>query len=50
MESTDYFTRTILSYFEQIAETDALFAEAFAKPEKKAKRVIMNNANQYLKN
>ncbi|MDH6311220.1 peptidyl-tRNA hydrolase [Dysgonomonas sp. PFB1-18] len=34
MKSTAYFTRTILTYLEQRAETDPLFAEAFAKADK----------------
>jgi len=34
MKSTAYFTRTILTYLEKRAETDALFAEAFANPDK----------------
>lgn len=34
MKSTAYFTRTILTYLEKRAETDALFAIAFAKPDK----------------
>ncbi|MDH6309029.1 hypothetical protein M2451_001513 [Dysgonomonas sp. PFB1-18] len=34
MKATYIFTRTILSYLEQRAETDALFAESFAKPDK----------------
>ncbi len=34
MKATNIFTRTILSYLEQRAETDALFAESFAKPDK----------------
>ncbi|EGK05064.1 Cas9 inhibitor AcrIIA9 family protein [Dysgonomonas mossii] len=34
MKSTAYFTRTILTYLEKRAETDAQFAESFAKPDK----------------
>lgn len=34
MKSTVYFTRTILTYLEKRAETDAQFAESFAKPDK----------------
>jgi hypothetical protein len=34
MKSTAYFTRTILTYLEQRASVDALFAEAFAKNNK----------------
>lgn len=34
MKSTVYFTRTILTYLEKRAETDAQFAEAFAKTDK----------------
>ena len=34
MKSTAYFTRTILTYLEQQAATDPMFAEAFAKPDK----------------
>ena len=34
MKSTAYFTRTILTYLEQRASTDALFAQAFANPDK----------------
>ncbi len=34
MKSTTYFTRTILTYLEQWAETDYLFAESFANPNK----------------
>lgn len=34
MKSTAYFTRTILTYLEQRAETDCLFAESFANPNK----------------
>lgn len=34
MKSTAYFTRTILTYLEQRAETDALFAQSFAKANK----------------
>ncbi len=34
MKSTAYFTRTILTYLEQRAETDPLFAESFAKTDK----------------
>ncbi|MFV0538822.1 MAG: PcfK-like family protein [Dysgonomonas sp.] len=34
MKSTAYFTRTILTYLEQRAETDYLFAESFANPNK----------------
>ena len=34
MKSTAYFTRTILTYLEQRASTDALFAQAFAKESK----------------
>lgn len=34
MKATNYFTRTILTYLEQRAETDTLFAEAFAKTDK----------------
>lgn len=34
MKSTAYFTRTILTYLEKRAETDSLFAEAFAKADK----------------
>lgn len=34
MKSTAYFTRTILTYLEQRAETDYLFAESFANPDK----------------
>ncbi len=34
MKSTAYFTRTILTYLEQRAETDALFAESFARTDK----------------
>ncbi|MDU1891560.1 MAG: PcfK-like family protein [Dysgonomonas sp.] len=34
MKSTAYFTRTILTYLEQRAETDALFAKSFAKTDK----------------
>lgn len=34
MKSTAYFTRTILTYLEQRAETDPLFAKSFAKTDK----------------
>ncbi|MDH6309993.1 hypothetical protein M2451_002883 [Dysgonomonas sp. PFB1-18] len=34
MKSTTIFTRTILTYLEKRAETDALFAESFAKTDK----------------
>jgi len=34
MKSTAYFTRTILTYLEQRASTDALFAQSFAKENK----------------
>jgi len=34
MKSTAYFTRTILTYLEQRASTDTLFAQAFAKENK----------------
>lgn len=34
MKSTAYFTRTILTYLEKRAETDYLFAESFANPDK----------------
>ncbi len=34
MKSTAYFTRTILTYLEQRAETDTLFAKSFAKTDK----------------
>ena len=34
MKSTAYFTRTILTYLEQRAETDSLFAESFTKTDK----------------
>lgn len=34
MKSTAYFTRTILTYLEQRAEKDTLFAESFAKTDK----------------
>lgn len=34
MKATNHFTRTILTYLEQRAETDSLFAEAFANPAK----------------
>lgn len=34
MKSTAYFTRTILTYLEQRAEADTLFAESFANPDK----------------
>lgn len=34
MKSTAYFTRTILTYLEKRAETDYLFAESFANPNK----------------
>ncbi|MDR1505298.1 MAG: PcfK-like family protein [Prevotella sp.] len=34
MKSTAYFKRTILTYLEQRAETDPLFAQAFAKTDK----------------
>lgn len=34
MKATNYFTRTILTYLEQRAETDALFAQSFANPDK----------------
>lgn len=34
MKSTAYFTRTILTYLEQRAETDQLFAKSFAKTDK----------------
>lgn len=34
MKSTAYFIRTILTYLEQRAETDPLFAESFAKTDK----------------
>jgi|GEM_PF-4537120 len=34
MKSTAYFTRTILTYLEQRAEIDPLFAKSFAKTDK----------------
>lgn len=34
MKSTTIFTRTILTYLEKRAETDILFAESFANPDK----------------
>lgn len=34
MKATNIFTRTILTYLEKRAETDYLFAESFAKPDK----------------
>ena len=34
MKATNYFTRTILTYLEQCAQTDTLFAEVFAKTNK----------------
>lgn len=34
MKSTAYFTRTILTYLEQRAEADPLFAKSFAKTDK----------------
>lgn len=34
MKATNIFTRTILTYLEKRAETDSLFAESFAKPDK----------------
>jgi len=34
MKSTAYFTRTVLTYLEQRASTDALFAQSFAKENK----------------
>ncbi len=34
MKASNHFTRTILTYLEQRAETDLLFAEAFAKTDK----------------
>jgi hypothetical protein len=34
MKATNHFTRTILTYLEQRAETDALFAQSFANPDK----------------
>lgn len=34
MKSTAYFTRTILTYLEQRAESDLLFAKSFAKTDK----------------
>ena len=34
MKATNHFTRTILTYLEQRAETDTLFALAFAKENK----------------
>lgn len=34
MKATNHFTRTILTYLEKRAETDALFSEYFANPDK----------------
>ncbi|SHG28197.1 PcfK-like family protein [Dysgonomonas macrotermitis] len=34
MKATNHFTRTILTYLEKRAETDALFAQSFANPAK----------------
>lgn len=34
MKATNHFTRTILTYLEQRAQTDSLFADTFAKENK----------------
>jgi ribosome-associated translation inhibitor RaiA len=46
MKSTAYFTRTILTYLEQRASEDPLFAEAFANPDKDIDRCCTYILNQ----
>ncbi len=49
MKATNHFTRAILTYLEQRAETDALFAQSFAKPEKNIDDCITYILNQVQK-
>ena len=48
MKATNHFTRTILTYLEQRAQTDSLFADTFAKENKKNHnycKILINNQN-----
>jgi len=49
MKSTAYFTRTILTYLERRAETDSLFAQAFANPDKNIDACCVYILNQVQK-
>lgn len=46
MKSTAYFTRTILTYLEQRASVDALFAQSFANPDKDIDQCCVYILNQ----
>ncbi|NDW18784.1 PcfK-like protein [Dysgonomonas sp. 216] len=49
MKSTAYFTRTILTYLEQQAEKDSLFAQSFAKESKNIDECCLYILNQVQK-
>ena len=49
MKATDHFTRTILTYLEQRAQTDTLFAETFAKEDKNIDECVTYILNQVQK-
>ncbi|PXV63285.1 PcfK-like protein [Dysgonomonas alginatilytica] len=49
MKSTAYFTRTILTHLEQKAETNTLFAQSFANPDKDIDQCCLFILNQVQK-
>lgn len=49
MKATNQFTRTILTYLEQRAESDNLFAERFAREDKNIDECVTYILNQVQK-